>query len=385
MITDAKRINIVDILRGFAIVSILLLHNIEHFDFHYTAEGIPPWMVSVDKGIWDTLMFLFSGKSYAIFALLFGITYYIQTERQNTKGYDFRLRFAWRMLLLLGFGMINSCFYQGDILSIYALVGFFLIPFTRCSNRTVLIAAILFMLQPYELYKIAHALVTPGLTVVKTSYFKETIAYLSQGSFTDVVIGNTTIGKPAILLWSWDKGRIFQTLSLFLLGMLAGRTSIFLASEKNKRFWIKILVISSIAFAILFTIQNNISSYISYKALSRPLSTVIKSWSNASFMFVLLSGIVLFSYSRASDKILHVFIPFGRMSLSNYFMQSIIGSFIYYGFGLGLYKYTGSTYCLLIGLFLAVLQWLFCLWWLKKHDKGPLEIIWHKLTWIKAR
>jgi uncharacterized protein len=70
------------------------------------------------------------------------------------------------------------------------------------------------------------------------------------------------------------------------------------------------------------------------------------------------------------------------MSLSNYIIQSIIGSMIYYGFGLGLYKYTGATYCLIIGIALATLQGFFSYWWIRKYNQGPLEIIWHKLTWI---
>jgi uncharacterized protein len=66
-------------------------------------------------------------------------------------------------------------------------------------------------------------------------------------------------------------------------------------------------------------------------------------------------------------------------------MQSIIGAFIYYGFGLGLYQYTGATYCLLIGVVLAILQWNFSNWWMKNHKQGPLETLWHKGTWIGSK
>jgi len=102
--TSSSRLHVVDALRGFAIVSIMLLHNIEHFDFYYTPTNLPYWMIPLDKGIWDTLFFLFGGKSYAIFALLFGLTFFIQSDNQGKKGKDFRGRFAWRLLLLLGFG-----------------------------------------------------------------------------------------------------------------------------------------------------------------------------------------------------------------------------------------------------------------------------------------
>lgn len=124
MTAGNQRFQVVDALRGFAIVSIMLLHNIEHFDFYFKPEGLPPWMANLDRGIWDTLFFLFGGKSYAIFALLFGVTFFIQFNDQQDKGCDLRGRFSWRLLLLFGVGMINSAFYPGDILTGYAAVGF---------------------------------------------------------------------------------------------------------------------------------------------------------------------------------------------------------------------------------------------------------------------
>ena len=95
-VSSPSRLHVVDALRGFAIVSILLLHNIEHFDFYFKPENLPAWMVTMDQGIWDTMFFMFGGKSYAIFALLFGLTFFIQFNNQAQKGKDFRGRFAWR-------------------------------------------------------------------------------------------------------------------------------------------------------------------------------------------------------------------------------------------------------------------------------------------------
>ena len=88
---STERIQVVDALRGFAIVAILLLHNLEHFDVWYLPEGFPSWLISLDKGMWDTMFFLFSGKAYGIFAVLFGFTFYIMQHNQAKKGKDFRL------------------------------------------------------------------------------------------------------------------------------------------------------------------------------------------------------------------------------------------------------------------------------------------------------
>lgn len=71
------------------------------------------------------------------------------------------------------------------------------------------------------------------------------------------------------------------------------------------------------------------------------------------------------------------------MSLTNYLTQSLIEAFLFYNWGLGLYRYTGITGCFLIGVLVFLLQYFFCSWWLKSHKRGPLESLWSKATWIK--
>lgn len=384
---ESSRLHVVDALRGFAIVSIMLLHNIEHFDFYYTPEGLPTWMVSLDKGVWDTMFFLFGGKSYAIFALLFGLTFFIQSDNQARKGKDFRGRFAWRLLLLLGFGIINSAFYEGDILTIYAILGFVLIPVAKLSNKAVFTIALIFMLQPFEIYNLIYGIQHPELKMPDPAswvYFGKAGEYITGNSIVDTWAGNLTNGKTAVLYWTWEAGRVFQTASLFMLGMLAGRKALFANSTTNSKFWLNTFIISAIAFIPLFISKNNISHWITSETIHHPLQTMASTWSNLAFTLVLVSGFVLLFQTNIFHKILNIFSSYGRMSMSNYIMQSIIGSFIYYGFGLGLYKYTGATYSILIGITLAVLQGIFSKWWMKNHKQGPLEIVWHKLTWIRS-
>jgi uncharacterized protein len=99
-------------------------------------------------------------------------------------------------------------------------------------------------------------------------------------------------------------------------------------------------------------------------------------------MVILVASFVLLFHRELANKVLSKLIPFGKMGLSNYVLQSIVGSTLYYKYGFGLYQYTGATVCLIIGVVLFVLNVVFCNWWLQQHDKGPLEYIWHKLTWI---
>ena len=96
LLKNRPRIEVVDALRGFAVMAIILLHNIEHFNLYNFPAPSSDFMAALDQGVWKTLFFLFSGKAYAIFALLFGFSFFIQDENQLRKGKDFRFRFAWR-------------------------------------------------------------------------------------------------------------------------------------------------------------------------------------------------------------------------------------------------------------------------------------------------
>lgn len=385
--TTSSRLHVVDALRGFAIVTILLLHNLEHFDLYHLPANLPVWMVSLDKGVWDTLFFIFAGKSYAIFALLFGLTFFIQSNNQEKKGKDFRGRFAWRLLLLFGFGLINSSFYQGDILTIYAILGFLLIPVARWSDRAVLITAGVLLLQPFQWGEFFVGLSDPGAKLADPAswkYFGKMGEYITGSSFIDTVVGNLTNGKLAVYNWSWEAGRAFQAPALFMLGMLAGRKRLFVPSEQSNRFWRRTLLWALAVYAVLYGIRFGMENSLKSEALRRPLLSILTTWVNFSLMLVLVGGFTLLFQKERFHRFLNLFTLLGRMSLSNYVMQSIMGSFVYYGFGLGLYLYTGATYSLLIAIGLVTIQWLFCRWWLNRHKQGPLEYLWHKATWIRS-
>lgn len=90
------RVDVADALRGFAVLAIILLHSIEHFNFYSfpPTDGQSAWLNFTDKAIWDGLFFAFGGKAYAIFALLFGFSFFIQHDNQRMRGNDFRARFC---------------------------------------------------------------------------------------------------------------------------------------------------------------------------------------------------------------------------------------------------------------------------------------------------
>ena len=93
---------------------IILYHSVEHFNI-FTQEPIVHPLAS-DQTVADVLAWLLSGKMYGIFAMLFGLSFFIMNDNQQQKGKCFSGRFAWRMCLLFGFGIVNVAFYDGDIL-----------------------------------------------------------------------------------------------------------------------------------------------------------------------------------------------------------------------------------------------------------------------------
>lgn len=168
-----------------------------------------------------------------------------------------------------------------------------------------------------------------------------------------------------------------------MLGIVASKKNLFVLTTNNKKFWIRVFITSIVLFTLLYFIQKESIGLIENKAVKTTFKAIEKSWTNFAFTFVLLSGFLLLFYSKLWHKILNVFSPMGKMSLSNYILQTVIGATIYYGFGL--YKYTGATYSLLIGVACSILLLLFSTWWMKNHKRGPLEQLWHNLTWINSK
>lgn len=103
----SPRIEVVDALRGFAVMAIILVHNVEHFIFPVYPENPPAWL--------NVVFSLFAGKAYAIFALLFGFTFYIQGSNRRRQGKDFGYRFLWRLVLLAGFATLNAAFSRQEM------------------------------------------------------------------------------------------------------------------------------------------------------------------------------------------------------------------------------------------------------------------------------
>lgn len=384
-LNKTPRIEVVDALRGFAVMAILLVHNLEHFIFPVFPIDQPEWLNILNDGVFNIIFSLFAGKSYAIFALLFGFTFYIQCNNQEKKGKDFGYLFLWRMVLLAGFATLNAAFFPaGDVLLLFAVVGLVLFIMRKWSDKAILITALLFLSQPIEWYHYTMSLfdsayALPDLGV--GAMYGEVAAYTKEGDFWTFIFGNITLGQKASLLWAVGAGRFLQTAGLFLLGFYIGRKQLFVTSESHIHLWVKTLIIAAICFAPLYQLKEVIMLS-DNDLIKQTAGTAFDMWQKLAFTLVLIASFVLLYQKETFRKSVANLRFYGKMSLTNYITQSILGAIIYFPFGLYLAPHCGYTLSLLIGIVLFLLQVEFCKWWLSNHKQGPLEMIWHKWTWM---
>ncbi|SHG75657.1 DUF418 domain-containing protein [Massilia sp. CF038] len=383
--SNSSRLDLLDALRGCAIVAIMLLHNVEHFNLMVPVPGTPNWLAMADHFVLAAGYLLFGGKAYAVFALMFGVTFYLQFRSRALQGEDFRARFAWRLLLLFGFGMVNTLFYDGDILSLYAVLGFTLIPVAGLGNRALLAIAIVLSLQLWQWGVLAVALTEPPHALgapAADAYFIRSAEYLANGTVLQVWWGNLTNGKMATIVWSWEAGRLLQIPALFMVGMVLARQERFHVSEANRQFWRRAFVWGLLALIPLAALKASLPAWIANEAVRRPLGSIVQSWAQLAALPVLLSCLILAYHAGFAGRLFAWLSPMGRMSLTSYMSQSLVGTFLYYGFGLALYRTAGPALSLLIGVVMIGAQIVFSIWWLRTHRQGPLEALWHRATWI---
>ncbi|MBR4239611.1 MAG: DUF418 domain-containing protein [Prevotella sp.] len=371
------RIDVADALRGIAVAGIILYHSVEHFDI-FTKEPIQ-FTLPCDQQVGSVLAWLLSGKMYGIFAMLFGLSFFIMNDNQQQKGHSFSGRFAWRMCLLFVFGLINVAFYDGDILMLYAVYGLLLIPISYLPSKWVWCIIALLAIQPVELF----CLLT-GSSIDHSRLFEiyeHTIALHEHGTFWENLVNNVRYGFELNLRFNVFSGRLTQLLCLFILGMQLGRQRLFYNElfrfgasgkmMKNLSVWHIVLVTSAAVVAVL--------SITGFGSLEQWLTPVY----NLFILLTIVSAVVSawYAFQPVRSGLRHL-CTFGRMSLTNYLLQSIIGSFIFCGYGLACYRRVGITYAVLIGLAMVIGQYIFCRYWFRTHPRGPLEGLWRKLTWI---
>lgn len=243
------------------------------------------------------------------------------------------------------------------------------------------------MLQPLEWAKVAYAAVNPAANPEQMIFsLADVYPQLEGNNFWEMVKVNFVTGQLASLNWAWCYGRVFQTCALFMLGLLLGRKGLFSSADdaslaRSRRFWTRTVCISLPVAVTMYYAKQFVFSQIENPFMLASVETTLNSWYNLAFMLA-MTGTFLLLFWSFNGKILNILAPYGRMSLTDYITQSVIGSFLYYGYGLALHTVCSHTGSFLVGIAMLVVQMVFAHWWFRHYHRGPLETIWHRLTWI---
>lgn len=371
-----NRIHFLDALRGYALMGLFLIHMIEYFELYWRQPAANPELIN------SILFGIFGGKAYAIFAFLFGISFFIILNNQSKRGVDFRLRFLWRLTILFGMGYLHALVYGGEVLQILALCGLLLIPLWSAPNWLVLVASLFFLLQVPAWGLIAW-LNQSDIDISKpffSMYQPHVYDVYATGSLWELFAVNSWQGNATKWLFMWESGRLWTICGLSLLGFLLARLAFFSDFKQHQSRFNWGLVIFAVLFAILHFGQDFIASIPHAEKTARLFFGIFGAYENLTItLFSVCAFLVL--YHLGADKILRYLAPPGRMTLSIYVSQSCIGTFIFYGFGLNAWTYLGQMNSFLLGVALWILQIMFAIWWFKHFRYGPLEWLWRGATY----
>jgi len=301
-------------------------------------------------------------------------------QNLSARGLNFYWKFSWRLAILLIMGYLLSLLYIGEILTVFALLGLFLLVLNLLPNKWLTIIAVLFLIQ------------FPTLIILRLSFSESHFIFhqnwnawanvfntFSKGSFSDIVRFNAFNGHIAKWQFLYNAGRYLQLIGLFIIGLLLGRAryfenlTVFLPQTR------KLALVSGVSFLLIYSSPFFIPS--AFNVTQKELIALLSD-SYRSFFFtgVLFTSFILLAVEWEWENKPTLLSNYGKMSLSNYILQPLIGVPFFYGFGLGMYQYFGATYSVLFGSGFFILQLLFSKIWLKHFYYGPFEWFWRALT-----
>ncbi len=379
-VAPAERIEALDIVRGFALFGVLLLNMLS---FSGQVAGFEPWTIST--GWWDRTVELAirvfgEAAFYTTFSFLFGLGFALQLERATGRGERFSWRFAGRLLVLLAFGLLHAfLIWDGDILVQYSIAGFFLLPFARVRPSTALkwaaglcgftvVAATVLVSLWYPGFEVSTgADLAEDLDLFANGGFGEIAAYRLSSAIESLVIA--AIGVP------WFVG-------IFLVGLWAVRSGRVAAWRYQRVFLYRVLRVT-VPIAVVAKGLLAVLIVSGDAAAAATFGTVLSVMIGGPALGATYVCLLLLALQRAADGVsrLRHLAPVGRMALTNYLTQSLIGVGLFYGYGLGWYGRfgVGTTVFFTVGIFAA--QMVLSRLWLARYPFGPMEWLWRTLTY----
>ena len=383
---EKERIVLLDALRGFALFGVLIA-NLRDLSLHgllpeaaRNSLGTASW----DHGIDLVLAALVDVKAFTIFTLLFGIGFAMQAERAQAAGVGLS-RFGRRMFVLFVIGLVHAClFWWGDILRLYAVLGLFLLPLARVRARTLAILGIL-----------VAVFLTPFLRPVMNAILPDTVsssraAAAALQGFQSSSVSEMLRANFQYDLWTrlsaW--GLPFYVLGRLLIGAALGRSGVLRDAHLHRRFWVRLLALTlplGMALTAFFMLRDGgaLGSVQGWwrTDLARGLIRIARSSGSLALGLAYVAAFVLLFQRSSWRAWMERLAPIGRMALTNYIMQTLLGIALFYGIGLGIGPRFGLVGVVIATLCIFPAQMIFSHWWLQRFHFGPLEWLWRTLTY----
>ncbi|MFZ5991597.1 MAG: DUF418 domain-containing protein [Deinococcota bacterium] len=352
MVTPAReRDAFLDALRGFALFGILVV-NLEAFaDPFYSVSHSGEPLDDLGRAI---ITFFCSGKFYTIFATLFGLGLAWQAARLRAMGLDPQPVLRRRLWWLLGAGAVHGIvLFSGDILGTYAVLGLFALRYLERPH----------LLRTGLAYYAFGVALLAGLSFwFGARGVSPDAAIYASGSFAEV-------SRVRLWDWLWNTGWSvalgFEIVGLMLLG--------FYLFEHWQRFS-AVTLRRGILLGLVLGIPVNAYDVWAGPHYLEPL----RGLGGLAFA-VVYAGLIRLYWDRLTG--FHPLQYAGRMPLTNYLLQSLVMSTVFYGYGLGLYGQVSPLLFPLIAVGFVALQVLLSRWWLERFHQGPLERLWRKYTY----
>ena len=393
-----QRIVILDALRGFALLGIILANFPEFSLWTFQSENVQQVMdtAAADNTVKWLLSLLVDGKFYFIFSILFGIGFSIILENATRRGASGMRIFYRRMGVLAAIGLLHMMLlWSGDILLLYALMGMLLPLFRRCSDRSLLGWAVFFLLLPVgiDLLRDLSDRTLPqylcsawwrsaammgiseenfGTWLRDAESYREVFAFLVQGSVER--------------MWEFVSGnRYFKVLGLFLIGYYIGRRRLYLWASKESTpdarqlktvFFVSAII--GIPASFLYAYAHTGAHYYDLCVFS---VLYVVSVYPTGLMYI--TGLALLYRHFPHNRLWSALAYPGRMALTNYLSQTVCGMLLFYGIGLGIGADIGLWPTEVLAIIVFLFQICFSALWLHLFQFGPLEWVWRMLTYSK--
>lgn len=387
-IPQNNRIEILDIFRGFAVFGIFVV-NIEIMNCAIPNQGLfaEQWNSEVDHTIFRIMQLFFYSKFFPIFSFLFGLGISMQAMKLFKKGqkrFSFYMR---RMLFLFIIGIAHILFiWNGDVVHLYAILGLLIVFILPLSNKWLVGGSVFILLFPFydqvAFWLFDLILYSPESFLM--NYPSEKITeILRNGPYFETInfrIHDYLANIPLLFVYLAP-----LALAMFLLGVFFGKNQL----EKKLDVVVKatqkpmlLLMVITNVFRILFIFF--LPKWEIYRnEIARPIFFKLMYLSDLAFGLFYLWLLAFIWYFTPWKKLI-VFLKYpGKMALTNYIMQSIIGLFLFSSIGLGWYEKLSParTFFFAIGVF--IFQCIYSKFWLSYFQFGPLEWLWRCFTYQK--